>query len=272
MKNRTIPYGYAFENGKIVIHTIESGIVSEIFRSYLAGQPLSAIASGLNSRRIEYMPGTVGWDKARLKRVLEDRRYIGEKGFPPIIDNEDFEYVQRLKTEKARSVNTRKKGAEYQIKLPVLCPHCHEKMQRKCNNRLRNKVKWKCGNGHTIYLDDESLLTKITDDLRKVAEDVDILKSAEKNGNQGNDEPERNCDATVENIDNVKENLLADAARRYVLLDDEECKTQRLKDMFSDADISGEFPEELFENSTDAVVLDEDGSVGIVLMNGQEIR
>ena len=78
MKNRPIPYGYAFENGKIVIHTIESGIVSEIFRSYLAGQPLSAIASGLNSRRIEYMPGIVGWDKARLKRVLEDRRYIYE--------------------------------------------------------------------------------------------------------------------------------------------------------------------------------------------------
>ena len=115
-------------------------------------------------------------------------------------------------------------------------------------------------------------MTKITDDLRKVAEDVDILKSAEKNGNQGNDEPERNCDATVGNIDNVKENLLAEAVRRYVLLDDGECKTQRLKDMFSDADISGEFPEELFEKSTDAVVLDEDGSVGIVLMNGQEIR
>lgn len=272
MKNRTIPYGYAFENGKIVIHANESVVVSEIFRNYVAGKPLSGIASDFNARRVEYMPGVIGWDKARLKRVLEDRRYIGEKGFPQIIDNEDFEKVQRLKTEKARSVNTRKEGAEYQIKLPVLCPHCHEKMQRKCNNRLRNKVKWKCGNGHTIYLDDESLLTKITDDLRKVADDVDILKSTEKNGNQGNAEPERNCDATVENIDNVKENLLAEAARRYVLLDDEECKTQRLKDMFSDVDISGEFPEELFEKSTDAVVLDEDGSVGIVLMNGQEIR
>ena len=158
MKNRTIPYGYAFENGKTVIHADESGIVSEIFRSYLAGQPLSAIASGLNSRRIEYMPGTVGWDKARLKRILDDRRYIGEKGFPQIIGSDDFEKAQRVKSEKARSVNTRKEDAGYQIKLPVLCPHCHEKMQRKCNNRLRKKVKWKCGNGHTVYLDDESLL------------------------------------------------------------------------------------------------------------------
>ena len=272
MKNRTIPYGYAFENGKTVIHADESGIVSEIFRNYVAGKPLSGIANGLNARRVEYMPGIIGWDKARLKRILDDRRYIGEKGFHPIISNEDFEKVQRLKSEKARSVNMRKEGAEYQIKLPVLCPHCHEKMQRKCNSRLRNKVKWKCGNGHTIYLDDESILTKITDDLRKVADDVDILKSTEKNGNQVNAEPEQNCDATVENVGDVKESLLAAAARKYGLIDDEDCKTQRLKDMFLDADISGEFPEDLFEKSTDAVVLDEDGSVGIVLMNGQEIR
>ena len=32
------------------------------------------------------------------------------------------------------------------------------------------------------------------------------------------------------------------------------------------------FPEELFEKAADAVVLEEDGSVGIVLMNGQVIR
>ena len=272
MKNRTIPYGYAFESGKPVIRAEESGIVNEIFRSYLAGQPLSAIASGLNSRRVEYRPGTVGGDKARLKRSLDDRRYIGEKGFPQIIGSDDFEKAQSVKSERARSVNTRKEGAEYQIKLPVLCPHCHEKMQRKCNNRLRKKVKWKCGNGHTIYLDDESLLTKITDDLRKVADDVDILKGAERNETQGIlREQEYSCPAD-DKKDSAKEHLLAAAARKYGLIDDEDCKTQRLKDIFADTEISESFPEELFEKAADAVVLEEDGTVGIVLMNGQVIR
>ena len=273
MKNRTIPYGYAFESGKTVIRAEESGIVNEIFRSYLAGQPLSAIASGLNSRRIEYMPGTVRWDKARLKRILDDRRYIGEKGFPQIIGSDDFEKAQRVKSERARSVNTREEDAGYQIKLPVLCPHCHEKMQRKCNNRLRKKVKWKCGNGHTVYLDDESLLTKITDDLRKVADDVDILKGAERNETQGKilRGQENTCPAE-DKKDSAKEYLLAAAARKYGLIDDEDCKTQRLKDIFADTEISESFPEELFEKAADAVVLEEDGSVGIVLMNGQVIR
>ena len=46
----------------------------------------------------------------------------------------------------------------------------------------------------------------------------------------------------------------------------------RLKDIFADTEISESFPEELFEKAADAVVLEEDGSVGIVLMNGQVIR
>ena len=69
LKNRTIPYGYVFENGKTVIHADESGIVSEIFRNYVAGKPLSGIANELNARRVEYRPGVIGWD-TRVKELL----------------------------------------------------------------------------------------------------------------------------------------------------------------------------------------------------------
>lgn len=273
MKNRKIPYGFVFENGKIEICAKESNIVTEIFRSYLAGQPLSAIAAELNSRRIEYMDGVVGWDKARLKRILDDRRYIGEKSFPKIIGNDDFEKTQKIKSERARSVAGREENADYQIKLPVICPHCYGKMQRKRNNRLRKKVKWKCENGHTVYLDDESLLTKITDDLRKVADDVDILKGTGVNKPQEKKLQEQaGLCSDEKNMGETKEDLLVAAAHRYGLIDDEICKTQRLKDIFADTEIDEVFPNELFEKAADAVILDEDGSVSLVLMNGQIIR
>ena len=42
--------------------------------------------------------------------------------------------------------------------------------------------------------------------------------------------------------------------------------------MFTDVGISDSFPEELFERAVDAVLLEEDGTVGIILINGQEIR
>ena len=272
MKNRTIPYGYAFENGKIVVSAKESGVVSEIFQSYLAGQPLSAIAEELNVRSIEYMPGIISWGKARLKRILDDRRYIGEKGFTQIIGNDEFESVQRLKSGKAHSVSQRTGGTGYRINLPVLCPHCHERMRRKCNNRLRNKVKWRCGNGHSVSLDDESLLMKITEDLRKVVSDVEIIQGQEKNEMHAVKMSDTMVQSAGEDFASAKEQLFASAARKYGLLDDEACKTQRLKDIFADIEQPEVFPAELFEKTTDAVILEEDGSVGIMLINGQVIR
>ena len=77
MKMRNIPFGYRMENGKIIFHPTESQAVKDIFSDYLGGQSLLKIAQSLNERQVEYLPGTTGWNKARLKRIIEDKRYIG---------------------------------------------------------------------------------------------------------------------------------------------------------------------------------------------------
>ena len=86
MKVRSIPYGYQYVNGGIVLHPQESVIVKEICQSYLAGESLLNIAKSLNERFIEYMVGVVGWNKARIRRIIEDERYCGEGAYPVIID------------------------------------------------------------------------------------------------------------------------------------------------------------------------------------------
>ena len=82
MKNRTVPYGYRYENGIIVLHPQESKIVKRICKAYLDGQSLLAIATWLNEEQIEYMPEVIGWNKARLKRIIEDERYLGKEPYP----------------------------------------------------------------------------------------------------------------------------------------------------------------------------------------------
>ena len=76
MKNRTLPYGYQCSNGITVLHPQESEIVKRICESYLNGQSLLTIATWLNEEQIEYMPGVIGWNKSRLKRLIEDERYL----------------------------------------------------------------------------------------------------------------------------------------------------------------------------------------------------
>ena len=84
MKIRNIPFGYRIENGTIHLHPTESQVVREIHAAYLDGQSLLQIAASLNERGVEYMPGAAAWNKARLKRIIEDVRYLGNETYPAI--------------------------------------------------------------------------------------------------------------------------------------------------------------------------------------------
>lgn len=94
--NRYIPFGYKFEGGQPVPHPAESGIVREIFSRYSAGDSLKVIAENLTSRKVEYSPGKTAWDKARIKRILENARYIGESDYPAIIEKALKESLQMI--------------------------------------------------------------------------------------------------------------------------------------------------------------------------------
>ena len=105
MKNRTLPYGYQCCNGITVLHPQESEIVKRICESYLNGQSLLTIATWLNEEQIEYMPGVIGWNKARLKRIIEDERYLGKESYPAILVEETYTAMQQIKEKR----NTQKR-------------------------------------------------------------------------------------------------------------------------------------------------------------------
>lgn len=98
MKIRNIPFGYRIENGTIHLHPTESQVVREIHAAYLDGQSLLQIAASLNERGVEYMPGAAAWNKARLKRIIEDVRYLGNETYPAIVKETDFYKAQEIKT------------------------------------------------------------------------------------------------------------------------------------------------------------------------------
>ena len=72
MKNRIIPYGYRIEDGKVTIYQEEAAIVKEIYEKRAAGVILSDIAASLNDRGIPFY-GELGWDKHKVKRLLEEK-------------------------------------------------------------------------------------------------------------------------------------------------------------------------------------------------------
>ena len=91
----------------------EAHIVQNVFTQYLLGEPLSKIAARLTAKLVEYLPGYWQWDKARVKRLLDNAKYTGEGDFPPIIKEKDFQMAHQKKD----SANTNRQSVNEDIKL-----------------------------------------------------------------------------------------------------------------------------------------------------------
>ena len=67
--------------------------------AYLAGASYSTLVGALQERGVPYDTGKP-WNKNMVARILEDRRYIGEGGFPQILKQEQFNASQVSKQER----------------------------------------------------------------------------------------------------------------------------------------------------------------------------
>ena len=97
--NRKRPFGYKMEFGEIVLHPAEAETVRWIYDSYLAGASYNALVDKLRERGVPYDEGRP-WNKNMTARILADRRYTGEGGFPSIIPEGQFHMVQARRQER----------------------------------------------------------------------------------------------------------------------------------------------------------------------------
>ena len=97
--NRKRPFGYKMEFGEVVLHPVEAETVRWIYDHYLAGAGYNALIDKLRERGVPY-DGDKPWNKNMAARILADRRYTGEGGFPSIIPKEQFQMVQARRQER----------------------------------------------------------------------------------------------------------------------------------------------------------------------------
>ena len=109
MKNRRLPFGYRMEMGKLTLHTQEAEIVRWIFGQYCEGVTYNRLVDKLNRQSIPYDEGKP-WNKNMVARMLEDCRYIGEKGYPAIVSTDAFDTARKVRN--ARKSPTKSTEAE----------------------------------------------------------------------------------------------------------------------------------------------------------------
>lgn len=282
MKNRNIPFGYKYEGGATVIHDIEAETVIAICRAYLNGDSLRNISERLTAGNVEYAPGIAVWNKARIMRIIDDERYLGKNGFPPIIDEETHSAMQRMKTEKNSQRETDRASGVYQLKTPVVCAECGSAMRREHDSRNRCKQKWVCENDvckTQIKIEDDDLLCKITECMNTVIADPEQIRTPQRDPTEPSIEQRRldnEIARTLEGFDfdknALRQKMLQSVSLRYAEIGNETFEAERLKAIFTKVAPLTEFSPELVEQTVRQVRLKADGTVSLILENNQEIQ
>lgn len=177
-KTRFIPYGYTIREGRTVIEHTEAEIIREIFDEYIKGVSLKDIAENLTQRRIPYTEKTDVWDKARIARIIDNAKYIGDEEYDPIIDEDTYEGAVSMKA--ARQRNTVQKECEgiALLRNRVKCEDCGSPMVRRICSKRHVKESWTCQNaecGKRLRISDGDLLQKITILMNRIIKNSELL-------------------------------------------------------------------------------------------------
>lgn len=101
-------YGYTIIDGRLEVKEKEAENIRKIFKNYLAGNALikSAELAGLKK------------NSSSVKRILTNKKYLGNDIYPKIIDEESFEKAGKMLKERAVAMGRVWEKEEEIIKVP----------------------------------------------------------------------------------------------------------------------------------------------------------
>ena len=142
-KNRVIPFGYCMRNGEITVDFNESKAVARIFEEYLNGSSLQQIAKLMELEKIKYSASSDHWNKNMVKRIIENKKYLGNEKYPQIIGEKFFTHANEKRMLKATSVCVIPEDLQ-EIRNRTYCLECGHRLSRIGGNC--RSAKWDCRN------------------------------------------------------------------------------------------------------------------------------
>lgn len=275
MRNRSIPFGYCYQNGTLAVHPQESQTVRAVFAAYLGGEPLSKIAAHLTAKLVEYLPGCCQWNKARVKRILDNAKYIGNGGYPPIVKEGDFQMAHQKK----ENANTNRQRVDEDIKLfkgLAHCHHCGGIMVRRMDSRMGHPVTWKCPQcGYFFPLPDEEfkrrvflLQKKLADKPLLAEKEEETIPVTSMEARRLTNEIYRKLDSGDFSEDELVNLALQCAAKNYEAINSARHITDRLTATLLHAGPLSAFDRTLFERTVSEIHLARKGEILLKLQNG----
>ena len=101
-------YGYIIRDGRLEVQEIEAENIRKIFKTYLAGNTLIKSANLVGLKK----------NSSSVKRILTNKKYLGNEIYPKIIDRESFEKAGQMLKERAVAMGRVWEKEEEIIRVP----------------------------------------------------------------------------------------------------------------------------------------------------------
>ena len=280
MAVKKTPYGYILANGNIGVDAEEAEIVKRIFSDRISGLSGVKIGAALYNEHIEPFTETEKQASDRVYVILNDERYCGGDGYPPIISEETFAV--------SRSVMNKKVFGKEQDTYTILrklafCSECGRNMAHFSDQT--KEVRWRCTKKGCINskprITDIDFTQAIADILNAVIESPDVLDTGEPLTEYVPNERVLEIEAELRVLfdaipidhEAVKKKLFELAKEKYNCCSYNRAPyiTEDLKSIVAEFSPSEEINKDMLSRTVERITFDKDKIITVTFKNGKVI-
>ncbi len=279
MQNRFLPYGYEITNGNLTIVNAEMRIVQRIFADYCNGSSIEKIGRELTQEGIVFYNGNYDWNKCRVSRILSDKRYLGESGFPQIIDEDTFVTANKKKDGYKSEKHYVSEYIEC-LRKYVACAECGKIMKRRATTST--VPKWYCRNSckKKIGITDDRIVQGIAKCVARAVANRELINAQQDNAHRVSTPELTQCNGEINLLMNEKQPSFA--IGKQLILRSAELKFLACKEnlsIYTDKVIaeveriadSGAIDSAFITNAVQKVMVEKNGGITVKFINGAEI-
>ena len=273
-KKRYFPFGYHMENGKILTVPDEAALVLQVYTQYISGASLQILANMADSSGIRYSEASASWNKNMIHRILTDTRYCGENGYPQIVPPDTALQAQELLKLRAAP----KTKIPFPLKM-ISCSVCGGILKRTNRN---NTPLWHCQYCKYILgpLSDAELIHSAVDKFLRLCHDPGSAENVPPSSGSISlkairltNEISRGLNSREPDADELLPSIFECAAEKYSTCSIKGAGhlTLRIKELLSERSNDAEVHWDTFNTVVKQVIIKQDLSTELVLINDAKI-
>ena len=282
-KNRVIPFGYCMRNGEITVDFNESKAVARIFEEYLNGSSLQQIARFMELEKIRYSEDSEHWNKNMVKRIIENKKYLGNEKYPQIIGEKFFTQANEKRMLRATSAYVISEDLQ-EIRNRTYCLECGHRLSRIGGNC--RSAKWDCRNPDCYrfeyQLTDQMIIGSVLTVLNAAIANPSLLESDCEISTYSptadvirqQNEINQMIDSVQVDFDRIKSELIRLAEMKYdcCTYNDSKQKTEKINSLLENQKQLNTLDIGLFKSCVNRILISHFCTIEVEFKNGIKIK